>query len=381
MPMSVHPMRLCLLTVLSVTSLLVSVSADENRNPRGTVIDRQLLEELGEGFSTHRTDHFVVYYNTRRRFAFERAQLLEGLYKTFWSTFSKCRIALKRPETHITVILFDAREDFQNFVAVEGVGDLAGIYMQRSNRVVFFDANADPDYLATREKIAEIYRHLQEADVRIRELLNDDERQALLQSVAERRNELAFFLAKLDYLAATENVSTTIHEAAHALSFNLNLFPLDSTPPRWFAEGVATLFETPRGGRWKGAARFNPQRFVALDDARREDRLPSLRRLLTREELFFRRDEMEAAYGAAWAFTFFLYHIRESQFNAIVEKIREGGIPSALTDLPQSDTIRDFESIMGKSLDDVEKDWFDYMDLIARRHRSEIQEWKASLPN
>jgi len=369
-----------LVAVLVLLGCAAPIIAAERPKPRRTVIDRDLLAELGEGFSTHRTEHFVVYYDTRRRFAFERVQLFERLYRSFWSTFVKCRVALKRPEEPITVILFDAQEDFQNFVSIEGVSNLAGVYLQRSNRVVFFDANSDPEYLAARESVAKISRLLQEADARIRELDSVNERQSLLQEIARARNELAFYVAKLDHLSSAQNVSTTIHEAAHALSFNLNLFSQDSPPPRWFAEGVAMFFETPRGGAWKGAARFNPERFLAFDDARRESRLPSLRRLLTREEPFFRTDEMEATYGTAWAFTFFLYHVREPQFRAIVEKIREGGLSSALAGEPAPGTISDFEDIMGKPIDEVEEEWLAYMVLSARRHRREILKWKASVP-
>ncbi|MFH0965348.1 MAG: DUF1570 domain-containing protein [Planctomycetota bacterium] len=334
-PLSFRP------AVVLLVLLLVSPAFGAASRPARS--DDALLAELGPGFNTFRTDHFRIHYDTSRRFAYECSQLFERLYQAFWSSFRGIGVNLKLPEKNIAVIIFKNKESFRGFVAIEGADRLGGFYLQRANQIVFYDAGSD---LASGSM--------------------DD---------PDARPPAGAF----ERLLADENICRTIHEAAHALCFNLHFFPPDSSPPRWFAEGVATLFETPRAGRWKGPARFNPERYVAFASARADGTLPSLSTLLTDQDIFFQTDRMAAAYGAAWTFTFFLYHVREKEFLALLEKVRAGSLRSDSPDEKRA-ALRDYEALLGKPLSEIETEWFTYTDRNARRHRREIEAWRASFP-
>ena len=89
---------------------------------------------------------------------------------------------------------------------------------------------------------------------------------------------------------------------------------------------------------------------------------------------------MDAAYGAAWAFTFFLYHVREREFLAIVEKVRAGSLRCDTPDEKRA-ALRDFETAMGKTVSEVEAEWLTYTDRNARRNQRDIDAWQASFPS
>ena len=186
---------------------------------------------------------------------------------------------------------------------------------------------------------------------------------------------------RLDGLIANQNVAVTIHEATHALSFNLGPLDHETRPPRWLAEGIATFFETPRVGKWRGAARFNAQRFLAYKTARDADGLPSLQEILTDEGILLRSETTDAAYGAVWSLFYFLYHEHPDACADILQRFRE---PSARpTDAAgvsehARKTLVDFEAAMGSPPDDVASEWHAYMDQCEETFARDIEGWQRS---
>ena len=346
----------------------------------GAEVDEALLARLGDDFRAFKTNYFNVYYNTSRSFARKRALLLGRLYRAYRSTFKKINVPLHHPDAKLTVVLFDDHADFGRYTGLDASAQLAGLYMTDRNQAVFFDTNTDPQYLATKRQMTQAARDLAQFRQEVQALESETQRRRYMEMIAQKEQELATYGRKLENTLDTENVSTVIHEAAHALSFNLGPFSLEANniPPRWLAEGVAMLFETPREGRWKGAARFNPRRYVAYARALENGTLPPLRRLLTQDDGFF-SPNAETTYGVTWALTFFLYHVREPQFKALVENVAKTcTLPP--DQVSKARLIRDFENAMGKPVAEVEEEWHRYMTKAGKRHQRETREWLRSLP-
>jgi len=351
----------------------------ESRSAAGA--DEALLERLGPPFRAFKTDHFVVYYNTHRAFARRRSLLLERLLRSYKSHFKKIGVTLWESDAKLTIILFDEKADFQTYTDTRGTGVVAGLYMAEANQAVFFDNISDPHYLATKEQVLRISLDLAQIRQQINEIRQSSIRQSFLDQIRRKEWELALYNQRLDNMMVTENVGTVIHEAAHALSFNIGPFTREgrAMPPRWLAEGLATLFETPRQGRWRGAMRFNPRRYVGYAEALAARRLPRLRRLLADEELFFEVRGAETVYGATWALSFFLYHANGKAFAALLET--DWGAGERQTDgRAGPGIVSTFENALGKTLLEVESDWHAYMAKRAKRHQREIAEWMNAQP-
>lgn len=347
----------------------------------GSGVDEALLEKLGESFRAFKTDHFVVYYNTHRAFARKRSLLLERLLRSYKSNFDKIGVTLREPDAKLTIILFNEKDDFQRYTGTQETDMLAGIFMCETNEAVFFDNISDPQYLATKEQIVRVSAELGEFRQQADALRSSSVRQSYLDQIRRKESDLALYNQRLDNMMVTENVGTVVHEAAHALSFNMGPFTRDerAMPPRWLAEGLVTLFETPRQGRWRGAMRFNPRRYSAYAEALQAGWLPPLRRLLVSEELFFAAPEAETTYGATWALSFYLYHAQSKAFATLLESDwRLGEWEAGGSAGPQ--IVRTFENALGKTLPEVESEWHTYMAKRAKRHQRELAEWINAQP-
>ena len=361
-------------------ALALATDVSAQRKSRSDA-DEALLARLGESFRAFKTDHFVVYYNTHRTFARKRSLLLERLLRSYKSNLKKIGLELRAPDEKLTIILFDDKTDFQTYTGTHGSTTLAGVFMTDANQAVFFDNISDPGYQATKEAIRRVSAELAEYRDQVDKVRRSSVRESYLDQIRRMESQLALYNQRLDNTMVTENVGTVVHEAAHALSFNIGPFTRDerAMPPRWLVEGLATLFETPRQGRWRGAMRFNPRRYFSYAKALEAGRLPPLRRLLVSDELFLTPRNAETTYGATWALAFYLYHAQGKAFATLLAsdwRLGEGNNEERAG--PRIVTI--FEDALGKSLPEIQSEWHKYMAKRAKRHRRELNEWINTQP-
>ena len=117
--------------------------------------------------------------------------------------------------------------------------------------------------------------------------------------------------------ATAENLSTIYHEAAHQTAFNIGVHHRFTPPPRWAAEGLGTLFETPavwsantyatRDGRINQRMLREFQRQVG----NQADRI-DLARLIESDDWF--STDPSGAYARAWAVSYYLSETRPYQY-------------------------------------------------------------------
>ena len=373
---------LLLIAPLLLLSLPLTASAQAPA-PLPRDADEHLLAELGERFVVMPSAHFLIYYDTTEIFARQRSRLFEQLHDTYAHTFDQIHVELRKSTGRLAVILFEDEEGFKQHLGLEGETRIAGVYNQETNRIVFYDANSDPDYLHVKALVRAISQELLAIRREINQIRHPTAKLRYVRLIGGHQKELAAYERKLDEMIANQNVAITIHESTHALTFNLGPFEPDAKPPRWLAEGVATLFETPRLGRWRGAARFNAPRYLAYRDARMNGELPSLRKLLTQPDLLLRTDTVDAAYGASWAFFYFLYHVHPDPCADMLQTLREPDTtsPDAPSSPADDNIVSDLELLVGRSVDLLEEDWHAFMDALAREFKSDIEGWQPPPPS
>ena len=169
--------------------------------------------------------------------------------------------AYSAPEFPLVAIAFKSRSEFVNYANQTGVqvpGGVVGFYSMLTNRIMLYDVAAN----------------------------------------SSRGSD------------SSRNAATILHEATHQIAFNSGVHSRYAAPPRWLAEGLATMFEAP--GLW------DPVHYPRLEDRISTDRCAAcvkylktngqpnqLAQFISQSDEQFTKDPA-AAYAQAWAFSFFL---------------------------------------------------------------------------
>ena len=370
--------RLAVVAVVAVVAAVAPRPACAQSSALPPDADKRLVWRLGEDFTILESDHFLVYYNTSEEFARHRRMLFEKLHDVYSESFEKIGMALRENAPRLTVVLLDTEPQFRKFVGEPNMTGVAGLYFLDDNRIVFYDANTDATYRSNKAQISSVTAQLSALLRQARSVRNRADKLRIRRVVGGLRKELRECEEAMDGVIANQNVAVTIHEASHALSFNLGPFRLgEDLPPRWLAEGLATFFETPRVGQWRGAARFNADRFLAYKAARDAVKLPTLREILTNQNILLEARTIEAAYGAAWSLFYFLYHEHPDACGEILSTFRE---PLEIEDRDaySNQVVADFERIMERSLEQVRVEWHDYMDACEEKFAADIEGWERA---
>lgn len=154
---------------------------------------QQLRTEFNSRFLITATEHYLVVHpaNSVNRWS----KPLETLYSDFYGFFQNHEYPLSKTRFPLVVIVLPNREALVQTAALSGHTDprkIAGYYCDRSNRVWVHGSPSQPRQLP-------LTAHM-----------------------------------------------TLRHEATHQLAFNTGIHQRFGTTPRWLAEGLAMLFETPQ---------------------------------------------------------------------------------------------------------------------------------------
>ncbi len=285
--------------------------------------------QVAEGFKVHKTQHYVIIYNTSEPYAQWVGEMYEGLYRKFHNFWKSKKIELEEPRFPLVAIVFNNKEAYLAYSERE-IGETAkaliGYYDMNSNRMISFDLTgvagaAGGGRLNSSQLIS----------------------QAFAQPGAER------------------TLATNVHEAVHQLSFNTGLQVRLSDCPVWFSEGMAMFFETPdtssvRGGATVGKINpYNWQVFAGYLPRRPAD---SLTTLITDDSRMRSPDTAKEAYGESWALTYFLLKAKSKQYVAYLEDLRQ---LEPLVATPPRDRVAMFKRHFGDDLEELDKEFITFM--------------------
>ena len=273
-------------------------------------LEKRLLKELGKkfknaNFSVHRTQHYLIVYNSSGDYAERVGGLFESLYRAFFTYWKNQRWELSEPRFPMVAIVLNDHESFLDYGRSdigEAVNSMIGYYNLTSNRMTTFNV---PNW--------------------------------------ER------------------NVSTIIHEATHQLAYNCGLQKRFADNPTWVSEGLAMFFESPdmrNPGKWRGIGRVNRTNLARWNNYQRKRPSDSLATLLTIDNRYRSRDSANAAYGEGWALTYFLLRTRRKKYIDYLRHLSEGK-PLAVKSPRQR--IEDFETAMGDSLATIDQKFVKFM--------------------
>jgi hypothetical protein len=247
------------------------------------------------------------------------------------------------------------------------------MYLGRQKRALFFNAYADAAYLRLTNEVSTYERDIArfrrevaavDGDRVIVDYGNGRTREVgrneLLAEIAGDERKLRETKEKLRQHVNGNNVSTTIHECAHQLSFSMGLLHAGADTPHWLSEGIATLFESSLRGEVRDPSAVNPERLATFRIARRTDRMIPLADLLASDSAFFSPAHPQA-YAQSWVLTSFLLRERPAALREYMAVVR-GRHAEEGANIDGPKRLSDFRAAFGEDLATFEGRLSHYVD-------------------
>ena len=279
-----------------------------------------MLAQFGPSFKICKTPHYLICHDCDDVFVQTRGRLFEKVYERFYRYFEGKGFTLDVINERLRAVLFNTQEEYARMAP--GGGGHAGIYSHATNCVYFYDAVND---LRSQEQANPLLSGPTGAD---------------RQANAERQRRLAYMARQM----ADQNISVTVHEATHQLSFNLRLLEPFVDNPTWVVEGLACYFEPPTGGGWEGPGRVDTNRLYFY----RKGQYPLS--LMNSLNAGGRGASLSLeGYFNAWALTYYLLQERPKDFADYLRRLRakRPGVSVSAPEM-QADFMACFGSDVGK---------------------------------
>jgi hypothetical protein len=293
----------------------------------------RLLKEFGPGFQIHHSKHYVIIYNTTRKYAQWSSSLLERLQKGFLAYWKRKGCNVKEPETPLAVVIFGDKESYLRYAQAElgpGAGSAIGFYSLQSNRITMYDLTG------------------------MQALRREDTRRGSLHDITEM----------LSQPEAVPLVATIVHEATHQIAFNCGMQKRFADNPVWLAEGLAMFCETPdlySSRSWGGIGKVNYDRWDLYRDNANDGNVGSLQSLIVDDKRFKDPRTAVDSYAEAWAWTYFLMTWHTEKFVAYINEL---STKPMMTNGGKKGRLADFTKHFGNNFDLLEDEFYRRMSRI-----------------
>ncbi len=290
-------------------------------------LGQRLLQEMGPGFQLHESKHYVVVFNTTRKYAIWCSSLLERLQKGFLAFWKKQGCKVHEPKTPLAVLVFNNKASYIKHAKTElgaAAGNAIGYYSFQTNRIVMYDLTGS---------------------------------QAIRRE-SSKRGSLKDISALLKTREAEPLVATIIHEATHQIAFNCGLQTRYVDNPIWVSEGMASYFETPNlssNRLWSGTNKVNYSRWDLFRKNVRNNKAANLETLITDDNRLRMPRTAVDGYAEAWAWNYFLIKWHPKEYAKYLKMLSEK--PLLRQDKPTK-RLEDFQEHFGENLKNLEAEFY-----------------------
>jgi len=297
-------------------------------------LTKRLLQELGPDFQSHESKHYVVVFNTTRKYAIWCSSLLEKLQKGFLYFWKKRGAKVQEPKAPLAVLIFNNKASYLKHAKAElgaGAGNAIGYYSFQTNRIVMYDLTGS---------------------------------QAFRREYTKRGSKKDI-TALLQTREAEPLVATIIHEATHQIAFNCGLQTRYVDNPIWLSEGMAVYFETPNLGSkkniWSGTDKVNYSRWDRFRANVRNGKAANLKTLIADDDRLRHPRTAVDGYAEAWAWNYFLIKWHSQEYAKYLKTLAAKPL---LTKDTSATRLSDFQDHFGKDLKKLEAEFFRRMSKI-----------------
>jgi hypothetical protein len=217
-------------------------------------------------------------------------------------------------EKRLVIVLLKDREDYLAYGRQTERSDLSwtgGFYSQRTNRAIFYDDTSGLSNASFRKQAADLKTQIDDLNKRIQQATSDGQT-GMANTLSVERNRAGEALNHINNQLANKvlvtNNSTTMHETAHQIAFNMGIQSRQVDYPLWLSEGLACSFEVEDSAGHRGPALINFGRVDPLKQALKDDKLPTIDTFITTEPPpSGDRQALTQVYAESWALFHYLY--------------------------------------------------------------------------
>ncbi|HPF41325.1 MAG TPA: DUF1570 domain-containing protein [Phycisphaerae bacterium] len=324
---------------------------------------RYVSKHIGEGFKVRRSMHYSIIYNTSEEDVAVFEYAIEKTYRACAKWCIGMGLEIHQPKKKLLTHFFNDFREYQAYSVlmgspVSGPGT-AGFYHPMTNYSYFYNFRNTPGFKNAKLNIDQQITQL--ADMLRRGDVPSDQKRAIRAQIRQLRatqNRINTFGGD-----TTEEVLQ--HEVAHQVLFNIGFHneqaALQFANPRWFAEGMAQLFEPIDEGEGSGFGKVNHDKAQMFHRLVETNRLYPVDGFVSDIRFFFSGDIAGVAYPQSWALAHYLTRTKRDELKAYVDEInkRDGDFESS----PELE-LKTFEHYFGKVDDAWVKRWKKYMERV-----------------
>ena len=256
---------------------------------------------------------FTAISNAPSEFAKDRVRNCEVFYDLFLKHFQQKGFSVVAPKDRMMIAVFDSHAGFDAYFGQKMPAGIAGMYDTPSNRLVLYDLADNRALVADR-----------------------DAAMKKLAAAPDKNRKIETLERKIDDWTKGVNLSTTMHEAAHLISFNCGLLNRRADVPAWLAEGLATYCESTDQGDWTSLGSPNPMRINDLHRARGQ--FLSIAELI-RDDRWLQTHRVLLGYAQSWALFHMLMNDRPKELRRYLTTIYDHRTPES--------RLADFQHVFG----------------------------------
>ena len=260
-----------------------------------------LRAEFGKEYEVSQTEHYLVVHPIGK--ARQCAVPFEEQYLNARQYFEIRGVPTRNPDFPLVAVVLNTRSEFDRFLnnyqPENAQEEVLGYYSPRSNRTITYDQSNG-------------------------------------------------------HFGQQNNLETLFHEATHQIAFNTGIHSRFSPMPRWFTEGLATMFEAP--GIHNSTTfpqlqqRLNKKWFSYIRSKCQPGESSGVLAELIGSDELFRRDP-EKAYGYSWALTFYLAETQSDKYARYVRRVNQR---TQFKDYESQTRLEDFIQAFGNDMTDLE---------------------------
>jgi len=271
-------------------------AVEESFQPATIVELRSSLQrEFGSEFEIVATKHFLVVQNRGR--GNQWPNTFESLHSEFTSKLARQGVVIRKGRFPLVAVVFADRVALQNELARQDIpaANVAGIYVLATNRVYTCD-------IGNQSRTLPVIRH----------------------------------------------------EAAHQSAYNSNVHSRLNVTPKWITEGLGMMFE-PAAMTIAASSpiddRVHRDALAALQNRYGDDRFKlasDMRQMIAGDSWFDRVESIDAAYHVSWLMMYSMSRYHSEKFARL---LNHTNTRPPFVDYPADQRVKDFEAIMGQSIE------------------------------
>ncbi len=316
------------------------------------------LGDLAENFKIKRTLHFSVLYDTSDEDVGAFTAAIEKTYRSCARFSDKLGVKVKPPKHKLIIYYFNELADYSAHSEKHGYGK------RTENTPGFYAPNINWSYFYNFRNSATFKRMRADAEDKISRLGEQVRRGGL--SAAERKRisaeikQARAVLTRMRGLGGDVSEQTVQHEVAHQVLWNIGFHNAKqfNANPRWFAEGMAQLFEPVSTGKAANIGLVNQSRLRGFRQLVKAGKLVPLRDFVSTPAYF---NHPEVAYPQSWALLHYLARVKGKQLKEFVRLVNKR--PKDYQSTPEEE-IATFERAFGKTDDQWIANWLRWMEKV-----------------